>query len=180
MIRGIVQSCVEGIIKRLSAYGRPGETISDREYFQHYGYTSRPKPGAEVIIIREGGHFLAIASDDRRYRIAMEEGEVALYTDEGDKIHLKRGRIIDIVGGEQVNVTTKVATVTASISATITAPQVILDTPSVLCTGDVTVGGNITATGEVYDQGGIKSMSGMRLVFNNHGHGSSPGPNVSM
>ena len=78
MIRGIVISVLEGVIKRFSASGRPDETISDREYFQHYGYTSHPKAGAEIIIIREGGHFVAVASDDRRYRIALEEGEVAL------------------------------------------------------------------------------------------------------
>lgn len=90
MIRGIVISVLEGVIKRFSASGRSDETISDREYIQHYGYTSRPKAGAEIIIIREGGHFIAVASDDRRYRIAMEEGECSLYDDLGQKVHLTR------------------------------------------------------------------------------------------
>ena len=109
MIRGIVTSVVEGVIKRFTASGRADETISNREYLQHYGYTSRPLPGAELIILREGNNIIAVASDDRRYRISLENGEVALYTDEGDKIHLKRGRIIEITGGEKVVVSTKVA-----------------------------------------------------------------------
>jgi len=71
LIRGIIQSVVEGVIKRFTAAGRPDETIANREYFQHYGYTSRPLPGAEAIIIQEDNHIIMIASDDRRYRIGF-------------------------------------------------------------------------------------------------------------
>jgi len=104
MIRGIVLSVIEGVIKRFTASGRTGEIITNREYFQHYGFTSRPLAGAECIIIREGNHIVMIASDDRRYRIALESGEVALYTDEGDKIQLKRGGNIEISAGAEVTV----------------------------------------------------------------------------
>jgi phage gp45-like len=132
MIRGIVNSVIEGLIKLFSASGRSGETFTGREYFQHYGFTSRPMEGAEIIIIKEGNHYLAIASDDRRYRLAVEEGEVALYTDEGDKIHLKRDKTIEIVSGNkliatvenEVDITTKVAKVTASTSCEVTSPAV--------------------------------------------------------
>lgn len=151
MIRGIVKSVVEGVIKRFSATGRVDEDIDNREYFQHYGYTSRPQPGAELIIIREGNQIIAIASDDRRYRLAIEEGEAALYTDEGDKIHLKRGRIIEITGGEQVVVNTKIATVTASTSASVTAPivtvaastKVTITSPLAEFSTNVTIGGTL-------------------------------------
>lgn len=102
MIRGIVKQVYEGVIKRFSAYGRTDETIDDREYMQHYGFTSRPLPGAEIIIIREGNHYIAVASDDRRYRLALEEGEVAIYTDEGDCVHLKRDNTIHVVSGNKV------------------------------------------------------------------------------
>ncbi|MCE5281763.1 MAG: phage baseplate assembly protein [Deltaproteobacteria bacterium] len=44
MIRGIVQTVIEGAIKRSTASGHAGERIADREYFLHYGFTSRP-PG---------------------------------------------------------------------------------------------------------------------------------------
>lgn len=196
MIRGIVTSVVEGVIKRFSASGRPDETIENREYFQHYGFTSRPKAGAEIIIIREGGHFVAVGSDDRRYRIALENGEVALYTDEGDKVHLKRNRIIEIIGGEKIIATTKVAEVTATTSTTVTSPlvrvvattKVTLDTPLTECTGDLTVAGGITSTGTYGASGGkiqtpgdikstggevgdsVRNMSGDRGIYNGHTH----------
>lgn len=135
MIRGIVTAVLEGLIKRFSAAGRSGETISNREYIQHYGFTSRPLPGAEMVIIRDGNQYIAIASDDRRYRLAVEDGEVALYTDEGDKIHLKRDNTIEIVSGNkliatvenEVEITTKVAKVTASESADVTSPEVAVN-----------------------------------------------------
>lgn len=134
MIRGKIQEVIEGVIKRFTASGRPGETFTRREYFQHYGFTSRPLADAEAIIIREGNHIVMIASDDRRYRIALEKGEVALYTDEGDKVHLKRNRTIEIVSGNklvatvenEVDVTTKVAVVNASTSCQVNSPLINL------------------------------------------------------
>lgn len=141
LIRGIVVSVSEGLIRRFSATGRPGETISNRELVQHYGMVSQPRAGAEFVIIRDGNHYVAIADDDRRYRIALEAGEVALYTDEGDKVHLKRDKTIEIVSGNklvatvenEVDITTKVAKVTASESADITSPEVTV-TASTSCT----------------------------------------------
>jgi phage gp45-like len=132
MIRGIVNTVIEGLIKLFSASGRTGETIDNREYFQHYGFTSRPLPGSEIIIIKEGNHYIAVASDDRRYRLAIEDGEVALYTDEGDKIHLKRDKTIEIVSGNklkatvanEVDLTTKVANVNASVRCDVSSPAV--------------------------------------------------------
>ncbi len=103
-IRGVVQSVVEGAIKRFFASGRADELFADREYMQHYGFTSRPLAGAEIVVLAEGNHIIAIASDDRRYRVAVENGEVALYSDEGDVIHLKRGREIHVASGGKVTV----------------------------------------------------------------------------
>jgi phage gp45-like len=98
MIRGILQSFSGAAhkIARFTASGLPGELIENREAMQHYGFASRPKSGAEGVVVHKGNHFLLIAEDDRRYRIALTEGEVALYTDEGDSIHLKRGNKIEI------------------------------------------------------------------------------------
>ncbi len=199
MIRGIVLSIAEGVIKRFTASGRSDETISDREYFQHYGYTSRPKAGAEIIIIREGGHFVAVASDDRRYRIAMEEGEVSLYDDLGQKAHLTRSGI-EVTSPLQITATAPEVTVVASTKVTITTP--LLDVSR-----DVTVGGDVTVTGDVAganvaavtamtaatvsastsiaDPTG--TMDGMRDTYNTHTHpengtggGTTSQPNQGM
>lgn len=135
MIRGIVKKVSEGWIKLVSFTGRSNESFDEREFFQQYGFTSIPLPGAELIAddsVRN--HYIVIASDDRRYRLAIEEGEVALYTDEGDKIHLKRDKTIEIVSGNklvatvenEVTLTTKTANVTASVSCTVNSPSVLL------------------------------------------------------
>jgi len=152
MIRGIITSVLEGMIKRFSASGRTGETFTNREYFQHYGFTSRPLSGAEAIIIQEGNHLIMVASDDRRYRIAIEEGEVALYSSEGDHVHLKQGRVVEVV------------TNTLLVKA---ATKVRFETPLVETTGQVQAVGQIT---DLRDSTG-KSMSAMRTIYNGHNHG---------
>ena len=64
------------------------------ERFQQYGFTSHPKVGAEALVLHLGGsrdHGVVIAVDDRRYRLtALAEGEVALYDDQGSRVHLVR------------------------------------------------------------------------------------------
>jgi len=84
------------------------EERDDVERFQNYGFTSVPKEGAEAVVVCPQGnreHMIAIVVDDRRFRFkAMAEGEVAMYTDEGDYIHFKRGGNIDIKAAAKVKV----------------------------------------------------------------------------
>jgi phage baseplate assembly protein V len=107
-----------------------GEVRDQVERYQHYGFTSHPHPGGEAITVAIGGsrdHLVVVADGDRRYRFRfMQTGEVALYTDEEDHIHLKRNREIEVIGGEKVTVQTKVATVTATTSATVISPEINL------------------------------------------------------
>lgn len=183
MIRGIVIVVLEGLIKRFSASGRNGESFSSREYFQHYGFTSRPKEGAEIIIIKEGNHYIAVASDDRRYRLALEDGEVALYTDEGDKIHLKRDKTIEVISGNkliatvenEVDITTKAAKVNASVSCEITSPAVTV-TASGSCV--------VVSPSIVLGEGASRTIVDERAVtaYNQHTHpgGGAPSPQMSL
>jgi len=103
------------------------------ERVQDYGFTSNPLPGAEAITLFVGGnrdHGLIIKVDDRRYRLnGLKGGEVAIYTDEGDSIHLKRDNEIEfttkklIINAEdEVTINTKSFDVFASESAAISAP----------------------------------------------------------
>jgi len=82
------------------------EVYSDLERFCEYGFTSVPLDKAEAIVVCIGGnrdHSVIIKTDDRRYRLkSLEGGEVALYTDEGDKIHFKRNKIIEIYSGNKL------------------------------------------------------------------------------
>lgn len=74
------------------------EPIDKTPIVQHYGFTSRPLKGARGIGICNGHRedIVIIATEDKRYRLQVENGEVALYTDEGDFIHFKRGNKISI------------------------------------------------------------------------------------
>jgi len=94
-------------------------------------------------------HTIALVVSDRRYRKTdLAEGEVAMYTHEGDYIHFRNGRVIEVVAG-------------ASIS--ITAPSFSID-------------GDLTVTGSVSDGSG--SMQAMRDVFNAHTHTGDSGGNT--
>lgn len=70
-----------------------GETRSDVERFQNFGFTSVPPNGAECVAIAVGGnrdHLIVIAADDRASRIVgLLKGESVQYNANGDKIHLK-------------------------------------------------------------------------------------------
>ena len=106
IIRRVIISAVrEGQIKRFDATGLANEQYLDREFLQQYGLTSRPLADSEGLVLGIGNVFYLIASDDRRYRVSLQDGEVAIYTDEGDKIHLKRGRVIEITSGTKVTIT---------------------------------------------------------------------------
>lgn len=62
----------------------------------------------------------------------MQPGEVAIYTDEGDRIHFKRGRIIDIETG------------TLNIKA---SGSVNFETPTITQTGQIVSQGDQVAGG---------------------------------
>ena len=127
------------------------------EVLQHYGFASRPLPGAEAAVMFVGGnrhHGLVIATDDKRYRLrGMAGGEVALYTDEGDVVHLKRGGVIEVKAKTKVRI----------------------DSPKLECTGEII---------DRIDSGG-RSMSAMRAIYNGHTHpgdsgGQTGGPSGGM
>ena len=85
-----------------------GEIRDKIDRMQQYGFTSVPLPGAQGAAVFIGGdreHGVLICTDDARYRLKnMASGEVAIYTDQGDKIHFKRGGTIEIVASSKVTI----------------------------------------------------------------------------
>jgi len=129
--------------------------VAQVQRFQEYGFTSVPLPGAEAVVAALAGvrsHLVAIAVDDGRYRLkSLQKGEVALYTDEGDVIQFKRGKVIEIVSGGTVKVTAPQVTVTATAKITLDAPEVEV-TQNLKVVGDITAN-NVTADTEVTANG---------------------------
>lgn len=112
------------------------EVKDGMEHFEAYGFTSNPLPGAEVLAAFFGGdrsHGVIFCAGDRRYRLqGLEAGEVAIYTDEGDKVHFKRGRVIEF------------ETVTLKVKAS----QVVeFDTPLIKTNGRIESAGDQVAGG---------------------------------
>ncbi len=87
-------------MQTIQVLGLEEEVLDDVERFQNYGFTSHVLAGGEAIILSVGAdrsHPIAIVVDDRRYRFkATKEGEVVIYTDEGDYIHLMRENRIEV------------------------------------------------------------------------------------
>lgn len=123
-----------------------GEGKSDIEHLEPYGFTAAPHQGAEAVSVYFDGdrsHGVVLVVSDRRYRIrGLKAGEVAVYTDEGDSIIMKRGRVTEVNTGHLI--------VNASEKATFNTP--LLEVPE----------------GEVKDK--TSTLSDMRAIYDGHTH----------
>lgn len=116
-------------IQALQLSGLEGELIEDAERMQDYGFTSVPFPGAEAVLVFPGGlrsHGLVVAVGDRRYRLkGLQEGEVAMYDDQGQKVVLGRAGI-RIETSLKVDIEAPEVTVTAGTKVTVICPEINL------------------------------------------------------
>ncbi|WP_429913865.1 phage baseplate assembly protein V [Klebsiella pneumoniae] len=102
-------------IQQVQVNGLAGEKLQDAELFQHFGFTSCPPAGTQCIVLPIGGqtsHSIIIATENGAYRLQVASGEVAIYSDEGAFVHIKKGRIVE-VECDEYHVKTKKYTVKA-------------------------------------------------------------------
>lgn len=155
-----------GRIQRVQMRLLNGEAKQSLDHFEAYGLTSNPHPGAEGLALFLAGdrsHGVVINIGDRRYRLtSLAPGEVALYDDLGQKVHLTRtGIVIDGAGLPMLLTNT---------------PLVRMETPQLEVTGEIK---------DRCDTDG-RTMSGMRSIYNSHTHpendsgGPTDQPNQSM
>jgi phage baseplate assembly protein V len=159
--RGTVQlSDASKLLQSLQITLLKDEVLDNVEHFEPLGLTSRPKQGAEVLVLCPGGNrssAIAVMVSDRRIRIKdLAEGEVAIYDDAGNLIQLKQDGTI---------------AVTSSTSVDVTAPNVTMS-------GNLTVSGNVHADGSVSDA--TSTMQAMRDAHNTHNHPTAPTGPVSL
>ncbi len=175
-----------------------GEVRDHVERWEDYGFTSHPFPDAEALVLALGGntdHCAVVKVADRRFRFrAIAEGEVVIYDDQGQAIHLKRDKTLHVYGVDHLMADIAVDTIVNCPDVTVNAEtQVTLNTPLALLTGDLQVAGSITSTGtygasggkiqtpgdiessegEIIDQ--ARSMSADRIIYNGHTHPGDSG-----
>ncbi|MFK3910878.1 phage baseplate assembly protein V [Enterobacter cancerogenus] len=139
-----------GGVQTAQVAGLAPEGLEGIEMFQQYGFTTVPPEGAMAIVLPLGGrtsHGIVIATEHSSYRLqGLESGEVAIYTDEGASIVLKRNRIIAVECDEwQLNC--KKYSVSASESAAFTTP-------------DLSTSAKLTAQGLISGNGGMAIKGG--------------------
>ena len=136
----------------------PGEPKENVEHLEPYGFTSAPLTGAEGFALFPDGdrsHGVILMVADRRYRIkGLQVGEVAIYTDEGDSITLKRGKTM-VLQTDNLEANTKTCAFNAS-------EKITLNSPLVEATKDVKAGGDMSDK--------KSSMQGLRDTYNAHDH----------
>ena len=85
-----------------------GETRTDVERFQNFGFSSNPPADSECIALAIGGdreHLVIIAAESRNVRVKdLANGESVVYTDDGTIIHLKKGGEIEILAANKIDV----------------------------------------------------------------------------
>jgi phage gp45-like len=106
------------------------------EHFEPYGFTSRPKAGAEVVAAFFDGnrsHGVVIVAADRRYRLTtLEEGDVALHDDKGQSM---------VFGADGITITGNVKVVGSIFATEGINGEGGLTAPTATITGDATIGG---------------------------------------
>jgi phage baseplate assembly protein V len=105
-IRGIVSSVVAeaGKLVRMTIDGLTGERIDDVETLGQYGFSSRPRAGAEAIAEKIGSGYVVVETADRRYTIPLADGDVAMHTSDGQYIKLLAAGGIDVKSTGTVSV----------------------------------------------------------------------------
>jgi len=150
--------------------GLSDELLQNVELMQHYGFTSHPPAGTECVVLPLGGrngHGIIVSTEHGDYRVkSLKSGELAIYTDEGDSMIFKRGRLIEV--------TTHTFRINASTAIEFNAPTITgnASTSVALNTPTVNASAAMVAQGDITDSAATtpKTMAGMRATFNAHTH----------
>ena len=146
--RGVLKGVTESSKRQqLQITALEGETIDGVERMQNYGFTSYPTGGDVAVAFvagnREQGIVLVV--DDRRFRVQLEAGEVAIYDDLGNSVKLLRDML------------------------KITAVQHCeLEAPTTKIVSDVTIEGSLTVVGNVATTGTFTNNG--KNISSTHAH----------
>ncbi len=119
--RGPIQSLeMSGATPYATVQGYQGGTTDEQlraVLLEPFGHASRPPAETNALLVRHGGQWVAVAVDDRTYRPDLSAGEVALYDQAGNLVHLKEDHTIELNEGTDA-VAAEGDTVTVSFALT--------------------------------------------------------------
>lgn len=145
-------------IQRVQLNGLADEVLQDLEHLQEFGFSSNPPEGSEAVVIPLGGdttHGIVVATQHGSFRVKnLAPGETAIFSQDGAKIVIKRGKIIE-ADCDVFRVNCQTYEVNASAGADFKTPK--LETSAVL-----------TAQGQFNGNGGmaVEGGSGARFKGN--------------
>ncbi|GAB7527906.1 phage baseplate assembly protein V [Pseudomonas sp. 3A(2025)] len=143
--RGVVRSVNDATSRQQVQVELLKDELRDGvEHMQNYGFTSHPL-GGDVAVAFLGGNReqgIVLVVDDRRYRLSLKPGEVAIYDDLGNRIELLRDLI-------------KVTAIT----------KVQIEAPEVQIIGNLVIQGNVSSTGTLTNNG--KSVGSLHTHADN-------------
>ncbi|MEW5727714.1 MAG: phage baseplate assembly protein [Pseudomonadota bacterium] len=95
--RGAISGWTDGPRPRAQVSGLADEVLDDRDAFQDYGFASHPLAGAAAFfgcLFGRRSKAIVLRTPDRRYRVTLQPGEVAVHDDQGQVVHLTRDGIL--------------------------------------------------------------------------------------
>ena len=104
LVRQAFRAVLSGInaetpVQLIQAEALSGEQLQAAELFQHFGFTSAPPAGTQLIVLPLGGqtaHSIIVATEHGAYRLAVKQGEVCVYNQWGAYVKLLKERIVEI------------------------------------------------------------------------------------
>ena len=107
------------------------ELVENTKYIENYGITSKAPKGSETIafaIQGNAGNIVLLNIGNRQLRFKdLKDGEVAMYDNSGNYIHMKNSGKMKVKAPEEVEVETKAVLVKASAKVVVQAPEVTVD-----------------------------------------------------
>ena len=133
------------------------EEMKGVEYMEPYGFTSVPLQGAEGVVLNVSsrrGSCVVVSLGNRKFRLkGLKSGEVALYTDEGDKLVFERGKTVRLTTQKLIIDVAETVDINAGQKVTINAPETEV-------TGHMTIQNGITWGGAANGLKGAAQMQG--------------------
>ena len=123
-----------------------GQPLDDIEHIEPFGFTSHPKAGAEAVVLAFGGnssHTIGLVVGDRRFRMVIDEGDVAVYNSNADYLHLKANGEAILKSSTKVTVDSPTVDMTGALNVTgaVSMASTLAVNGQSTLTGDATIAG---------------------------------------